>query len=158
MQQSFFEKMNEANTGKKGIYIAGATVIAILLIKLILVPILAPLDERPFFNHLKYWNNLVENIALVNILIFFVLIIFYRQGIGGKLLYAMQLKDKTYFQEKWILVWLKTIWISLAILAITTVISQAFFKGWGSFIFLVLLVGIPFYMNYKLKQRFKGLF
>lgn len=156
--KSFLEKMNDANYGKRGLYIAGITLLAILVIKLLVVPFLQPLEKRPFFASLKYWNNIIENIALFNIIAFFLCIIFFRQQIGGKLLYAMQLKDKTYFKDKWILIWLKSIWVCLGIIAITTVIGHAFFKSWMSFIFLCIFISIPFYLMPKLQSRQQNFF
>jgi hypothetical protein len=151
--KSFIEKMNDANYGKRGMYIAGVTILAILIVKLFVVPVFEPLHERPFFRNVRFWNNLIENIAIFNIAAFFLCIVFFKEKIGHKLLYAMQLKDKNYFKEKWVLLWLKSLWISIAIIGVTTVISQALFKSWMSFIWLILFLCIPFYMLPKIKSK-----
>lgn len=151
--KSFLEKMNDTNYGKKGMYIAGITVIAIFFVKLLVVPFIKPYYNNSFFKNLRFWNSIIENIAIFNILAFFACIIFFKQQIGGKLLYATQLKDKTYFKEKWILVWIKSLWICIVVIGITTVISQALFKTWTSFILLCLFICIPFYLMPKLKKR-----
>ncbi len=147
--------MNSASFGKSGMYIAGITVLTIFFVKLLVVPFISHLYTTPFFVALRFWVYLIENLAIFNIIAFFLCIIFFKKQIGSKLLYAMQLKDKRYFKDKWILHWLSSIWVCIGIIGITTVITQALFKSWGSFIILLLIISIPYYILPKIKHKFK---
>jgi hypothetical protein len=159
MQKSFIEKLQNANFGKRGLYIGIATLVAIVVIKLFITPLLQPYYGNAFWKSAKYIVRLCENIAMFNVVAFFASIFFLRNGVGGKIVYAMQLQDKSYFKDKWILWWLQSILISFVVLGITTVIQQALFKSWMSFLYLCVFISIPFFIMPKLQKmqqnRFK---
>jgi hypothetical protein len=71
----------------------------------------------------------------------------------------MQLKDTTYFKDKWIGWWLKSILFSMLIIGITTFVTNTLFKSWFSYLFFIAIVCLPFFLKKKLNQlqkfRFK---
>ncbi len=151
-KKSFIEKLQNANFGKKGIYLGIATLVAIIVIKIFVVPLLQPYYNSPFWKNFQFAISLLESIAICNVIAFFVCIVFLKNGVGGKIIYAMQLQDTNYFKDKWILWWLRSlIWCFIA-LGFTTVIQQAFFKPWSSFVYLCIFIAIPFFIMPKMKK------
>lgn len=153
MQKSFIEKLNDANYGKRGIYIAAGTFAVILLVKLFVTPTLEPRFGEPFWVALRRTVEIVETLVMLNLFAFFISIIAFKEKIGHKIIYAMQLKDTSYFKDKWVLFWIKSIWISFGVLAVTTVIKQSLFKSWSSFFFLIAMLCIPFFIMPRLRRR-----
>ncbi len=158
-EKSFIEKIQNANFGKRGIYIGVATLVAIVIIKLFVTPLIQPYFENGFWRAFKQIVKTTENLVMLNIFAFFICIIFFKNSIGGKIIYAMQLKDKSYFKDKWILLWMQSLLWCFVILGITTVVQQALFKSWNSFFFLCLFICIPFLIMPRLQKmqqnRFK---
>jgi hypothetical protein len=157
--KSFIEKLQGANVGKKGMYIGAATLAAIVLIKLFVAPLLQPYFGNSFWKTFKQLLNICESVIMINVFAFFLCIVFMRNTIGAKIVYAMQLQDSSYFKDKWILWWLKSILWSFVLLGVTTVLQQSFFKSWMSFFYLCFFISIPFFIMPRLQKmqqnRFK---
>jgi hypothetical protein len=157
--KSFIEKLNRLNFGKTAMVFSFIAIGASLITKVFIVPFIEKDYSKHFYTNLKTIINIIENIAILNLLAFFVSIIFFKQKIGGKILYYMQLKDITYFKEKWIGWWLKSILFSMLIIGITTFVTNTLFKGWFSYLFFIAIVCLPFFLKKKLnhlqKFRFK---
>jgi hypothetical protein len=157
--KSFIEKLQGANVGKKGMYIGAATLAAIVVIKLFIAPLLQPYFANSFWKTFKQILSICESVIMIYVFAFFLCIVFMRNTVGGKIVYAMQLQDKSYFKDKWILWWLKSIFWSFVLLGITTVLQQSFFKSWMSFFYLCFFISIPFFIMPRLQKmqqnRFK---
>ncbi len=156
MQKSFLEKLNESNYGKRGMYIAGATIVAIVLIKVFVTPQIEHNFKHPNWLLFKSVVETIETIAVINTFAFFGAILLFREKIGHKIMYAMQLRDTSYFKDKWILYWIKSLWICFIAIGFTTVIKQSLFKSWESFFFLLLLLVFPFFILPKLRKNNRG--
>jgi hypothetical protein len=157
--KSFIEKLNGLNFGKTTMILSFVAIAISLITKIFIVPFIEKNYGNSFYTNLKTTINIIENLAIVNLVAFFVSIIFFRQKAGSKILYYMQLKDTTYFKDKWIGWWLKSILFSMFIIGITTFVTNTLFKGWFSYLFFIAIVCLPFFLKKKLnhfqKFRFK---
>ncbi len=157
--KSFIEKLNGLNFGRTAMVLSFIAIGASLITKLFIVPFIQKDYINNFYTNLKTTISILENLAIINIVGFFISILFFRNKIGGKILYYMQLKDTSYFKDKWIGWWLKTILFSMLIIGITTFVTNTLFKGWFSYLFFIAIVCLPFFLKKKLTQlqkfRFK---
>jgi hypothetical protein len=151
-RKSFVENLNGVNFGNRALWGTAGAVVVSLLVKIFYVPLIQKDFQNKFFTKLRFWISLVENIAIANILIFFVCIFFFREKIGGKLLFYMQHKGAAYHKDRWIIYWMQTLLIALIIVGITTFISSTIFKSWTQYILLLVLLCLPFLLKDKLSR------
>jgi hypothetical protein len=152
--KNFIERLNGVNFGKRALLLSIIAACISLLVKVFVVPFIQHKYNNSFFIALKFWINLIENIAILNVLLFFVCLIFFKAKIGNKILYYMQSRDTTYNKDKWIGTWLNSIIISIIIIGITTYVYYTLFKNWWQYLFFLLLLCLPFVIKNKL-QIFK---
>lgn len=147
---SFLQKMNSLNYGKRAAVLSYIAIAVTLVIKLFIVPLLSKHYSNNAFITGKLVIRIVENVAILNVIIFFICILFLRKQIGHKVLYYMQLQNTQHFTHKWIGHWLQSLLICLVIIGITTFISATLFGSWGSYLFFVVLILIPFLLRKQL--------
>ncbi len=152
MQQSFFEKLQNNQVGKRGIVIAISTLLAVGFIKWLIAPQIANQLVSPMGKGLYKIINLIDSLAITNFIIFMLCIVFLQRKLfGQQLIFAMQTKEPDKFKPKWMLYWLNSLGISFVVLAITTILLQAFFKDWSSFVWLCVVVVLSLAINSILK-------
>lgn len=154
MQKSFIEKLQNNNFGKRGYFLAAASLVVIAAIKTLVTPRCQTFLHSQSGRFVYQIINWTDTLAICVFVLFFAALSFFRnKPLGQSLIGAMVTRDSKNFKPRWIIYWLRAILISFLVLAVTTILLQAFYKSWWSFAGLAAIVLLTILFSERVRQR-----